>query len=77
MLDVSKFHQLEHLLDQLFNFQDSLSEYMHTISPDQWQCFDYNLCQFGKVPFTSLCHYYSDIFKEVVLVLNNNTFDWL
>jgi hypothetical protein len=48
-----------------------------TISPNQWQCLDYNLCQFGKILFTSLRHCYSDVLKEVILVLDNNALDWL
>jgi hypothetical protein len=76
-VDVSKFHQLKRFLDQLLNLQDHLSECTCTISPDQWQRLDFNLCQFGKIPFTSLHHRYSDVFKEVVLVLDNTALDWL
>jgi hypothetical protein len=76
-VDVSKFHQLERFLDRLLNLQDHLSERAHTISPDQWQRLDFNLRQFGKIPFTSLRCRYPDVLKEVVLVLDNNTLDWL
>jgi hypothetical protein len=76
-VDVSKFHQLEHFLDRLLNLQDHLSERTRTISPDQWQRLDFNLRQFGKIPFTSLRHRYPNVLKEVVLVLDNNAFDWL
>jgi hypothetical protein len=76
-VDVSKFHQLEHFLDRLLNFQDHLSECARTVSPDQWQRLDFNLCQFGKIPFTSLRRRYPDVLREVVLVLDNNALDWL
>jgi hypothetical protein len=76
-VDISKFHQLEHFLDRLLNFQDHLSERTRTVSPDQWQHLDFNLCQFGKIPFTSLRRCYPDVLREVVLVLNNNALDWL
>jgi hypothetical protein len=76
-VDVSKFHQLEHFLDRLLNLQDHLSECGRTISPDQWQRLDFNLCQFGKIPFTSLRRRYPDVLKEVVLVLDNTALDWL
>jgi hypothetical protein len=76
-VDVSKFHQLEHFLDRLLNFQDHLSKRAHTISPDQWQRLDFNLRQFGKIPFTSLRRRYPDVLKEVVLVLDNTALDWL
>jgi hypothetical protein len=76
-VDISKFHQLERFLDRLLNFQDHLSERARTVSPDQWQCLDFNLCQFGKIPFTSLRRRYSDVLREVVLVLDNNALDWL
>jgi hypothetical protein len=76
-IDVSKFHQLERFLDRLLNLQDHLSERARTISPDQWQRLDFNLRQFGKIPFTSLHRCYPDVLKEVVLVLDNNALDWL
>jgi hypothetical protein len=76
-VDVSKFHQLERFLDRLLNLQDHLSERARTISPDQWQRLDFNLCQFGKIPFTSLRRRYPDVLKEVVLVLDNTALDWL
>jgi hypothetical protein len=76
-VDISKFHQLKRFLDQLLNLWDHLSERARTISLDQWQHFDFNLCQFGKILFTSLCHRYPDIFKEVVLVLDNTALGWL
>jgi hypothetical protein len=76
-VDVSKFHQLERFLDRLLNLQDHLSERVRTISPDQWQRLDFNLRQFGKIPFTSLRHRYPDVLKEVVLVLDNTALDWL
>jgi hypothetical protein len=76
-VDVSKFHQLERFLDHLLDFHGHLSERACTISPDQWQCLDFNLRQFGKIPFTSLRRRYPDILKEVVLVLDNTALDWL
>jgi hypothetical protein len=76
-VDVSKFHQLERFLDRLLNLQDHLSERVRTISPDQWQRLDFNLRQFGKIPFTSLHRRYPDVLKEVVLVLDNTALDWL
>jgi hypothetical protein len=76
-IDISKFHQLERFLDHLLNLQDHLSERACTISPDQWQRLDFNLCQFGKIPFTSLRRCYPDVLKEVVLVLDNTALDWL
>jgi hypothetical protein len=76
-VDISKFHQLECFLDQLLNFQDHLSERARTVSSDQWQHLDFNLHQFGKIPFTSLHRRYPDVLREVVLVLDNNTLDWL
>jgi hypothetical protein len=76
-VDISKFHQLEHFLDRLLNLQDHLSERARTISPDQWQRLDFNLHQFGKIPFTSLRRRYPDVLKEVVLVLDNTALDWL
>jgi hypothetical protein len=76
-VDISKFHQLERFLDQLLNLQDHLSKRARTISPDQWQRLDFNLCQFGKIPFTSLRRRYPDVLKEVVLVLDNIALDWL
>jgi hypothetical protein len=76
-IDVSKFHQLERFLDRLLNLQDHLSERTRTISPDQWQRLNFNLCQFGKIPFTSLRCCYPDVLKEVVLVLDNTALDWL
>jgi hypothetical protein len=76
-VDISKFHQLERFLDRLLNFQDHLSERARTVSPDQWQRLDFNLRQFGKIPFTSLRRRYPDVLKEVVLVLDNNALDWL
>jgi hypothetical protein len=76
-VDVSKFHQLEYFLDRLLNLQDHFSERAHTISPDQWQRLDFNLRQFGKIPFTSLRRCYPDVLKEVVLVLDNTALDWL
>jgi hypothetical protein len=74
-VDISKFYQLEHFLNCLLNLQDHLSKRARIISPDQWQCLDFNLCQFGKIPFTSLCCRYSDVLKEVVLVLDNTALD--
>jgi hypothetical protein len=76
-VDVSKFHQLERFLDRLLNLQDHLSERARTISSNQWQRLDFNLRQFGKIPFTSLRRRYPDVLKEVVLVLDNNALDWL
>jgi hypothetical protein len=76
-VDVSKFHQLERFLDRLLNLQDYLSKRARTISPDQWQRLDFNLHQFGKIPFTSLRRRYPNVLKEVVLVLDNNALDWL
>jgi hypothetical protein len=76
-VDVSKFHQLECFLDRLLNSQDHLSERARIISPDQWQRLDFNLYQFGKIPFTSLRRHYPDVLKEVVLVLDNTALDWL
>jgi hypothetical protein len=76
-MDISKFHQLERFLDRLLDLQDHLSERARTISPDQWQRLDFNLRQFGKIPFTSLCRRYPDVLKEVVLVLDNTALDWL
>jgi hypothetical protein len=76
-VDISKFHQLEHFLDRLLNFQDHLSEHARTVSPDQWQRLDFNLRQFGKILFTSLRCRYPDMLREVVLVLDNNALDWL
>jgi hypothetical protein len=76
-VDVSKFYQLECFLNQLFNLQDHLSEHVRTISPDQWQRLNFNLCQFGKIPFTSLHRRYSNILKKVVLVLDNTALNWL
>jgi hypothetical protein len=76
-VDVSKFHPLERFLDCLLNLQDHLLERARTISPDQWQRLDFNLRQFGKIPFTSLRCCYPDVLKEVVLVLDNNALDWL
>jgi hypothetical protein len=76
-VDVSKFHQLERFLDCLLNLQDHLSERARTISPNQWQHLDFNLRQFGKIPFTSLRRRYPDVLKEVVLVLDNTALDWL
>jgi hypothetical protein len=76
-VDVSKFHQLERFLDCLLDLQDHLSERARTISPDQWQRLDFNLCQFGKIPFTSLRRRYPNVLKEVVLVLDNTALDWL
>jgi hypothetical protein len=76
-VDISKFHQLERFLDHLLNLQDHLSEQACTIFPNQWQCLDFNLCQFGKIPFTSLHCRYPDVFKEVVLVLDNTALGWL
>jgi hypothetical protein len=76
-VDVSKFHQLERFLNRLLNLQDHLSERARTISPDQWQHLDFNLRQFGKIPFTSLRCRYPDVLKEVVLVLDNTALDWL
>jgi hypothetical protein len=76
-VDISKFHQLEHFLDRLLNLQDYLSKCARTISPDQWQHLDFNLCQFGKILFTSLRRRYPDVLKEVVLVLDNTALDWL
>jgi hypothetical protein len=76
-VDVSKFHQLERFLDRFLNLQDHLSKRTRTISPDQWQCLDFNLRQFGKISFTSLRCRYSDVLKEVVLVLDNTALDWL
>jgi hypothetical protein len=74
-VDISKFHQLECFLDRLLNFQDHLSKRARTVSPDQWQRLDFNLRQFGKIPFTSLCRRYPDVLREVVLVLDNNALD--
>jgi hypothetical protein len=74
-VDVSKFHQLKRFLDRLLNLQDHLSERARTISPDQWQRLDFNLCQFGKILFTSLCCCYPNVLKEVVLVLDNTALD--
>jgi hypothetical protein len=68
-MDISKFHQLERFLDRLLNLQDHLSERARTISLDQWQCLDFNLRQFSKIPFTFLRRRYPDVLKEVVLVL--------
>jgi hypothetical protein len=76
-VDVSKFHQLKRFLDRLLNFQDHLPKRARTISPDQWQRLDFNLRQFGKIPFTSLRCRYPDVLKEVVLVLDNTALDWL
>jgi hypothetical protein len=76
-VDISKFHQLERFLDRLLDLQDHLSERAHTISLDQWQRLDFNLHQFGKIPFTSLRRRYPDVLKEVVLVLDNTALDWL
>jgi hypothetical protein len=76
-VDISKFHQLKRFLDRLLNLQDHLSECARTVSPNQWQHLNFNLCQFGKIPFTSLCHRYPNILKEVVLVLDNTALDWL
>jgi hypothetical protein len=76
-MDVSKFHQLERFLDRLLNLQDYLSERARTILPDQWQRLNFNLRQFGKIPFTSLRRCYPDVLKEVVLVLDNTALDWL
>jgi hypothetical protein len=76
-VDVSKFHQFECFLDRLLNFQNHLSERTCTVSPDQWQRLDFNLRQFGKIPFTSLHRRYPNVLKEVVLVLDNNALDWL
>jgi hypothetical protein len=76
-VDVSKFHQLERFLDRLLNLQDHLFERARTISPNQWQHLDFNLRQFGKIPFTSLRRRYPDVLKEVVLVLDNAALDWL
>jgi hypothetical protein len=70
-IDISKFHQLEHFLNCLLNLQDHLSKHTHTISPDQWQCLNFNLRQFGKILFTSLRCRYPNVLKEVVLVLDN------
>jgi hypothetical protein len=76
-IDVSKFHQLERFLDRLLNLQDHFFERTRTISPDQWQRLDFNLCQFGKISFTFLHCRYPNILKEVVLVLDNTALDWL
>jgi hypothetical protein len=76
-MDTSKFYQLKRFLDRLLNLQDHLSKRTRTISPDQWQHLDFNLCQFGKIPFTSLHCHYSDVLKKVVLVLDNTALDWL
>jgi hypothetical protein len=76
-VDVSKFHQLKRFLDRFLNLWDHFSERARTISPDQWQCLNFNLRQFGKIPFTSLHRHYSDVLKEVVLVLDNTALDWL
>jgi hypothetical protein len=76
-VDISKFHQLERFLDRLLNFQDHLSERARTVSPDQWQRLDFNLRQFGKIPFTSLHRRYPDVLGEVILVLDNTALDWL
>jgi hypothetical protein len=76
-VDVSKFHQLECFLDRLLNLQDHLFERARTISPNQWQRLDFNLHQFGKILFTSLCRRYPDVLKEVVLVLDNTALNWL
>jgi hypothetical protein len=76
-IDISKFYQLKRFLNWLLNLQNYLSERMHTISPDQWQRFNFNLHQFGKIPFTSLCCHYPNILKEVILVLDNTALDWL
>jgi hypothetical protein len=53
-VDISKFHQLKRFLNRLLNLQDHLFERARTISPNQWQRLNFNLCQFGKIPFTSL-----------------------
>jgi hypothetical protein len=74
-VDVSKFHQLERFLDRLLNLQDHLSKCTRTISPNQWQRLNFNLCQFGKIPFTSLRCRYPNVLKEVVLVLDNTALD--